>query len=170
MRMSSNRLHMPSYEHLLISTMQAWYIQVSPSHPSIENHDLLTVPAIDLTIHSYLCGPPVDRVTENFITSRRGQRPLDLNIGKYPTIYSVCETGPGKDLPFTRYLPITVLGDLHDAVFGRTEYTKRIQHPLYRAPEVARKQPWTSKADIWNVGALVRGILSTVCSRWAALT
>jgi serine/threonine protein kinase len=39
------------------------------------------------------------------------------------------------------------LGDVHDGL---------IQPDIYRAPEVILGMSWTSKVDIWNVGALVR--------------
>lgn len=38
------------------------------------------------------------------------------------------------------------LGDVHDG---------SIQPDIYRAPEVILGMSWTSKVDIWNVGALV---------------
>jgi len=128
---------------------------------TLEHHSTLIELATDLTIWSCLLGPPVDRVLEKFVQTRHEKPPLDLSIGGYPTMHSVCGTVRGKP-PSGDHLPITVLGDLDNAVFGKTEYSKEIQRPIYRAPEVARNRPWNSKADIWNLGALVLVVVSAI--------
>lgn len=49
-----------------------------------------------------------------------------------------------------------VLCDLGEARFGKYDPSSDIQPYQYRAPEVILDMPWDHKADIWNVGVLVR--------------
>lgn len=48
-----------------------------------------------------------------------------------------------------------LLCDLGETRKGAPQ-TGLIQPDLFRAPEVVLGMPWTSKADIWNVGVMVR--------------
>lgn len=50
---------------------------------------------------------------------------------------------------------LPLLSDFGQTRIGAGEHEGRIQPTLYRAPEVVLGMKWTSKADIWNVGALV---------------
>lgn len=50
---------------------------------------------------------------------------------------------------------LPLLSDFGQARIGPGEHEGTIQPSLYRAPEVVLGMKWTSKVDIWNVGALV---------------
>lgn len=50
---------------------------------------------------------------------------------------------------------LPLLSDFGQARIGSGEHEGRIQPTLYRAPEVVLGMKWTSKVDIWNLGALV---------------
>ncbi|RJE21865.1 STYKc [Aspergillus sclerotialis] len=49
---------------------------------------------------------------------------------------------------------LPLLSDFGQARTGPGEHDGRIQPTLYRAPEVVLGMKWTSKGDIWNLGAL----------------
>lgn len=61
-----------------------------------------------------------------------------------------------------------VLCDFGSAMVINDEYQREfIQPRIYRAPEVILGVPWTYSVDIWNVGCMVRQLLSNlvdICS------
>ncbi|KAI2093330.1 hypothetical protein LOZ36_000206 [Ophidiomyces ophidiicola] len=52
-----------------------------------------------------------------------------------------------------------LLSDFGEARAGCREYSGLIQPNQYRAPEVVLGMKWTSKVDIWNVGAMISSVL-----------
>lgn len=70
------------------------------------------------------------------------------------TIYTSRELG----IPSQPGAP--VLCDFGSAVLGDEEHSEDIQPNIYRAPEVILDLPWTYSVDIWNVGCVVRMLIS----------
>lgn len=77
-----------------------------------------------------------------------------------PSLMKITEHGPvyksRDELVVPSPLGNPILCDFGEARFGKSTYTDLIQPLQYRAPEVLLRIPWDQKADIWNLGHLVR--------------
>ena len=58
-------------------------------------------------------------------------------------------------LPWSDSWGLPILCDFGEARFGQDSYVGQVQPHAYRAPEVTLRMQWTSKIDIWMIGAFV---------------
>lgn len=65
-----------------------------------------------------------------------------------------------RQLQFPQRLAPPVVCDFGSAVLGDKEHDEDVQPDVYRSPEVILKVPWSYQIDIWNVGCMVRFIVS----------
>lgn len=74
------------------------------------------------------------------------------NIDERLSIYQ------SRAMPLPKEAGVFQLGDFGQAIVVDKHPTcmQDIQPPLYRAPEVVMRTQWSLKADVWNLGCLVR--------------
>lgn len=96
-----------------------------------------------------------DSVLSDFVSAQeRSPHRRHINTGGRITYVSQNDFGPLRGS-----LPMPELGDFNLAFPGPPEgigHLSPIQSHRYRAPEVLLGIAWTSSADIWNLGLLVR--------------
>lgn len=93
---------------------------------------------------------------------------------KYPSASKVTEEATifaTRDLPgpLRRWIggkSEPVLCDFGEARTGNVSYTELIQPAVYRSPEVFLHLPWGTPVDIWNLGSMVR-LLITIFSSYS---
>jgi serine/threonine protein kinase len=67
---------------------------------------------------------------------------------------------PGPVRRWIGMISSPVLCDFGEARTGKDSYTGLIQPASYRAPEVFLHLPWGKPVDIWNLGCMVRVVIT----------